>query len=119
MSRELVDLTPLVISVIMVFIVAITTYIAPYIKSYIKTKLTAEQTQNLFMWTEVAVKAAEQLCKSGVIKKEERKEHVLNFLHSKGLTINLDEVETLIESFVKDLPPLITSGVDQKTEKDE
>ena len=113
MSR--VDLTPLVIAIIMVFIIAITTYIIPYIK----TKMSIEQTQNLFMWTEVAVKAAEQLCKSGVIKKEERKKHVLNFLHSKGLTINLDEVETLIESFVKDLPPLITSSVNQKTEKDE
>ena len=115
MATGLVNLTPIAIAIIGVVIIAISSYLIPYIK----TKMSAEQLRNLYTWTEVGVKAAEQLCKSGVIRKEERKKYVLDFLANKGLTINLDEVEALIESFVKDLPPLIISGVTEKTEKDE
>ena len=115
MTTGLVNLTPITVAIIGVVIIAISAYLIPYIK----TKMTEEQLKNLYTWTEVGVKAAEQLCKSGVIKKEERKEYVLDFLANKGFTVDFNEIEALIESFVKDLPPLIISGVSDKTEKKE
>lgn len=103
MMTQSIDLTSVATSIIMLLIAVVTVYCVPYIKS----KLSSEQLNTLYTWTFVAVKAAEQLCISGVIDRDKRKQYVLDFLKKRNLTIDLDEIDALIESFVKDLPPLI------------
>ena len=76
MTTQPLDLTQIAVAVVALILTIIARYVVPYVKA----KISAENTKKLCVWTEVAVKAAEQLCKSGAIEKEARKEHVIKFL---------------------------------------
>ena len=112
MTTQPLDLTQIAVAVVALILTIIARYVVPYVKA----KISAENTKKLCVWTEVAVKAAEQLCKSGAIEKEARKEHVIKFLAKKGLTVDIDEVEALIESFVNQLPSLIEKKDEENSE---
>lgn len=89
----------LIIKVIIPILGAIATYI---LVPLIKEKTTKEQRDNIYFWVKVAVSAAEMIYKEkgqGKLKKE----YVVEFLVSKGIKINLEELETLIEAAVKEL----------------
>ncbi|MBR2877173.1 MAG: holin [Clostridia bacterium] len=92
------DITPIIEALIMLFSTIITIFIIPKISKILQEKLTAEQRENLGRWVKVAVDAAEQLygSKTGLQKKE----YVVNFLLSKGIVVDIDEVTALIESEV-------------------
>lgn len=79
-------------------ITLISTVISCFIIPQLKNKLSEEKRANLLYWTEVAVKAAEQLygSKAG----QQKKEYVVAFLLSKGIVFDVDEVTALIESEV-------------------
>lgn len=79
-------------------ITLISTVISCFIIPQLKNKLSEEKRTNLLYWTEVAVKAAEQLygSKAG----QQKKEYVVAFLLSKGIVFDVDEVTALIESEV-------------------
>ena len=89
------DLTPIISAVITLIIAIITTFLIPYIRSKVDvTKLATVQT-----WIKIAVEAAEQIYE-GTGKGAEKKQYVLDFLQSKGFTVDLDSIEALIESEV-------------------
>ena len=69
---------------------------------YIKSKTTVEQQQEISAWVKIAVSAAEQIYK-GVGRGEEKKEYVLNWLAEKGIKIDADELDAMIESAVYEL----------------
>lgn len=96
-----IDLTPIIELVISVFSLVASLYIIPYLKQ----KLNAEKTQKLQAWTEIAVRAAEQLygSKTG----QQKKDYAISFLLSKGLVFDVDEVTAMIESEVHKLNSLI------------
>ena len=54
------------------------------------------------MWVNVAVEAAEMIY-TGTGRGEEKKQYVLDFLNSKGFTLNTAEIENLIEPAVLQL----------------
>lgn len=99
----MVNVTPIALSVLALISTIVTIFVIPVLKQ----KLSAEQREELVKWVDIGVNAAEQLCRSGVIEKDERKKYVQDFLESKGFTINTDEVENAIESAVRQLPSLI------------
>lgn len=115
MTTQPIDITPLIQAIIALLAVLVTTFCIPAIKRY----TTEKERENLMVWVNVAVKAAEQLAKSGVIDKEERLNKVYEFLQSKNLIVDFDEVSTLIQAYVKDLPPFISNSDNTNiTEKD-
>ena len=84
------------------FIGLIAALITAFVIPYIKAKFTAEQLSTLTKWVDVGVSAAEQIFSiSG--QGDAKKQYVLNFLESKGYTVNTDEVDTLIEAAVNKL----------------
>ncbi len=97
-----IDLTPIFQALILLVSSIITLYILPKVKAFLAEKLSTEQRENLKQWVKVAVAAAEQLIK-GSGKGEEKKQYVLDFLLSKGITFDTDEVTALIESEVYEL----------------
>lgn len=101
------DITPIISAVITLLGAIVTVFVVPFLKA----KLSAEKRQELMTWVEIAVMAAEQLAKAGVIDKDDRKQHVLDFLHKNGFDAKLDEIEEMIESVVITLPPLIDTSV--------
>ena len=93
-----IDLTPIFQALILLISSVITIYILPKVKAVLTEKLSAEQRENLKKWVRVAVAAAEQLY--GSKKGQEKKQYVIDFLYSKGIVFDADEVENLIESEV-------------------
>lgn len=95
-----IDLTPLVQAVITLTAALISAYLIPYLKA----KLGTARFDKLLKYAKAGAKAAEQLMKNGTIKPEERFDHVVKYLEKKGFYLDADEIETLIESVVFDLP---------------
>ena len=93
-----VDITPILEAVVSLIAVVITVIVIPYIKS----KTTVEQQQEISAWVKIAVSAAEQIYK-GVGRGEEKKEYVLNWLAEKGIKIDANELDAMIESAVFEL----------------
>lgn len=93
-----VDITEIIVNVLGLLVTIATVFIIPYIKK----NLTKQERDNLAYWVEVAVLAAEGMFTNTKLGKE-KYEYVINFLHSKGLKFNEDEVKVLIESAVYEL----------------
>lgn len=93
-----IDLTPIIEALIALISAIITIFILPKVTTYLKEKLSAEQREKLRQWVKIGVAAAEQIygSKTG----QQKKEYVLSFLLSKGITFDADEVTALIESEV-------------------
>lgn len=87
--------------IIEVVITLISAVLTGFFIPWIKTKLSAEKSEKLKFWVGVAVKAAEQLygSKTG----QQKKDYVISFLLSKGIVVDVDEINTLIESEVYNL----------------
>lgn len=93
-----VDLTQIIVAILTLAISMVSAFLIPYIK----TKVTAEQFATIKLWVQVAVQAAEMLY-VGSGRGEEKKQYVLDFLKSKGFTLNMEEIENLIEAAVLEL----------------
>lgn len=94
----MIDLTEIVSVVITLIITLISAFLIPYIKA--KTK--AEQFAKIQKWAIVAVEAAEMIYK-GAGRGEEKKAYVKACLESKGYTLDVDEIENLIEAAVLEM----------------
>lgn len=94
----MIDLTQVITAVITLILACISAFLIPYLKS----KLSADQLDNIIMWVNIAVEAAEMIY-AGTGRGEEKKQYVLDFLNSKGYTLNAAEIENLIESAVLEL----------------
>ena len=79
-------------------ITLLSTLVSCFLIPQLKNRLSKEKREKLIYWTEIAVKAAEQLygSKTG----QQKKEYVVAFLLSKGIVFDVDEVTALIESEV-------------------
>lgn len=93
-----VDLTQIIVAILTLAISMVSAFLIPYIK----TKVTAEQFNTIKLGVQVAVQAAEMLY-VGSGRGEEKKQYVLDFLKSKGFTLNMEEIENLIEAAVLEL----------------
>ena len=69
---------------------------------YFKSKTTSEQRDNIYFWVKIGVSAAEQMKEAGLINIP-KKEYVLEFLVSKGIDANSEQLDMLIESAVREM----------------
>lgn len=92
------DVTKILEAVIVLVLAVVTTFLVPYIKS----KTTKEQRDQMESWAKIAVTAAEQIY-NGVGRGEEKKQYVLDFLKSQGYTLDIDAINALVESAVREL----------------
>ena len=94
----MVDLTQIIFAVLSLMLSLVSAFLIPYIKE----KVTAEQFATIKLWVKVAVQAAEMLY-VGSGRGEEKKKYVVEFLNSKGFTLNTEEIDNLIEAAVLEL----------------
>ena len=92
------DLTPIVNAVIALIAAIITTFLIPWIKS----KIDAAKLAQIVEWVGIAVRAAEQIYNESGMG-EKKKQYVLDFLASKGFTLDPDSINAMIEAAVKEL----------------
>lgn len=88
-----------------------TSYIIPLLKE----KLDAEKLKRIVKWVRIAVDAAEQLYGSGY--GEDKREYVVNYLLKKGIVLDADEMDMLIESAVFRLPEWLETQFDLDDEE--
>lgn len=92
------DITPIVNAVIALVAAVISAFLIPWIKGKIET----EKLNQIMSWVTIAVEAAEQIYReSGMGAK--KKAYVLDFLAKKGITLDVDSIDAMIESAVLDL----------------
>lgn len=94
----MINITDIVACVITLITALITTFLIPYIKA----KLDTEKYEKLCMWVQVAVEAAEMIY-NGPGRGEEKKAYVKACLEAHGYTLDVDEIENMIESAVYQL----------------
>ena len=92
------DLTPTVNAVITLIAAIITTFLIPWIKG----KIDAAKLAQIVEWVGIAVRAAEQIYNESGMG-EKKKQYVLDFLASKGFTLDPDSINAMIEAAVKNL----------------
>lgn len=93
-----IDLTPIILAAITFILGLISTFLIPYLKE----KYGAEKLETLKKWVVAGVKAAEQLY-AGTGLGELKKDYVVRFLASKGYSVDLKEIDALIEASVFEL----------------
>lgn len=93
-----IDLTQIIVAVITLIFGLIAKYVIPYLKE----KYSTEQLEKMKLWAKVAVEAAEMLY-VGSGRGEEKKKYVLDFLQSKGFSVDFETIENLLESAVLEL----------------
>lgn len=91
------NITEIIEAIVAVFVVIMSLVVIPFIKS----RIGEQNMDNFLKWVEIAVAAAEQLYDSadGPVKKR----YVLNYLYSKGFTVDETEMNLAIEAAVNRL----------------
>lgn len=92
----IIDLSPIANAVIALLALLVTGFLIPWLRNHIA----AQRLDEIQKWVKIAVDAAEQCLTSGVAKKTV----VKNFLQAKGFSLDTDELDTMIEAAVHELP---------------
>ena len=94
----MIDLTPIINSLITLVALLLTTFLVPYIR----LKVSTEKLTQVKKWAAVGVKAAEMIYKDSGMG-EAKKKYVRKFLESKGYKLDIETVDALIEATVRDM----------------
>lgn len=109
------DITTIIEAAAALVAAVITAVVIPYIKS----RTTAQQQAEINAWVKIAVSAAEQIFK-GSGRGEEKKQYVIAWLKERGVTVDENELDALIEAAVYELTqgiiPLEGITIDTTTE---
>lgn len=89
--------------------------IAIFVIPYMKRKVGTEKLAEAWYWVEIAVRAAEQIY-IGSNLGANKKECVTKFLQSKGLVIDYDSLDNMIEAAVYELHQSVTKELATKEE---
>ena len=92
------DITPVVEAVVAVVCAVVTCVLIPYIKS----KTTIEQQKEINAWVKIAVAAAEPIF-TGTGRGAEKKECVVRRLKDRGITVDAEKIDAMIEAAVYEL----------------
>lgn len=91
----MIDITSIVNAVIALLAAVVSTFLIPWIKG----KVEAQKLEKIMDWVTIAVSAAEQIYNESGMG-EKKKQYVLDFLEDKGLTVDINSVDAMIEAAV-------------------
>lgn len=97
------DITPILELAIRLIALIITIVIIPKVKKLLAEKVAESDQKKILRWAEIAVQAAEEAARSGLIDKKAKYEYAKSFLEDRGITFDADTIEALINSNVWDL----------------
>lgn len=100
-----INITPIVEAVVALIAALITAFVIPWIKQ----KISKEKLEKITMWVEIAVEAAEQFY-TGSGRGAEKKAYVVEFLNTKGYTLDPESLDNLIEAAVFNLPKYLEAA---------
>lgn len=97
------DITPILEVIIRLVALIITIVIIPKVKKLLAEKVAESDQKKILRWAEIAVQAAEEAARSGLIDKKAKYEYAKSFLEDRGITFDANTIEALINSNVWDL----------------
>lgn len=97
------DITPILELVVKLIFAAVTIFMIPKIKKLFATKGSESDQKRLIRWAEIAVQAAEEAARSGLIDKKAKYQYAKDFLEKRGVTFDVDTMQALIDSTVWEL----------------
>ena len=92
------DITPILELAVKLIFTLITIFLIPKIKELISTKVAESDQKKIIRWVELAVQAAEEAERSGLIDKKAKYQYAKNFLEARGVTFDADTMQALIDS---------------------
>ena len=92
------DITPILELVVKLIFAAVTIFLIPKIKKLLAAKVAESDQKKIIRWVELAVQAAEEAERSGLIDKKAKYTYALNFLEKRGVTFDPDTMQALIDS---------------------
>ena len=97
------DITSILELVVKLIFTLITIFLAPKLKELISTKVAESDQKKIIRWVELAVQAAEEAERSGLIDKKAKYQYAKSFLEARGVTFDADTMQALIDSTVWEL----------------
>lgn len=97
------DITPILELVVKLIFALITIFLVPKLKELISTKVAESDQKKIIRWVELAVQAAEEAARSGLIDKKAKYQYAKDFLEKRGVTFDVDTMQALIDSTVWEL----------------
>ena len=92
------DITPILELVVKLIFAAVTIFLIPKIKKLLAAKVAESDQKKLLRWAELAVQAAEEAERSGLIDKKAKYQYAKDFLEKRGVTFDPDTMQALIDS---------------------
>ena len=97
------DITPILELAVKLIFALITIFLIPKIKELLAAKVAESDQKKLLRWAELAVQAAEEAERSGLIDKKAKYQYAKDFLEKRGATLDADAMQALIDSTVWEL----------------
>lgn len=97
------DITPILELAMKLIFAAVTIFLIPKIKKLLAAKVAESDQKKLLRWAELAVQAAEEAARSGLIDKKAKYQYAKDFLEKRGVTFDVDTMQALIDSTVWEL----------------
>ena len=93
------DITPILELIIKLVFTLVTLFLIPKIKDFLAAKVSESDQKKIIRWVELAVQAAEEAERAGLIDKKAKYQYAKSFL----VTFNADTMQALIDSAVWEL----------------
>lgn len=94
----MMDITVILELIVKLIFAAITIFLLPKLKALISEKVAESDQKKIIQWVELAVKAAEEAERAGLIDKKAKYTYALDFLEKRGVTFDPDTMQALIDS---------------------
>ena len=92
------DITLILELAVKLIFALITIFLIPKLKELLATKVSESDQKKLIRWAEIAVQAAEEAERSGLIDKKAKYQYAKDFLEKRGVTFDPDTMQALIAS---------------------
>ena len=92
------DITVILELAVKLIFAVITIFLLPKLKDLISEKVAESDQKKIIRWVELAVQAAEEAERAGLIDKKAKYTYALNFLEKRGVTFDPDTMQALIDS---------------------
>ena len=92
------DITVILELIVKLIFAVLTIFVVPKLKALISEKVAESNQREIIQWVELAVKAAEEAERAGLIDKKAKYTYALNFLEKRGVTFDPDTMQALIDS---------------------
>lgn len=112
------DITVILELIIKLIFAAITVFLLPKLKALISEKVAESDQKKIIRWAELAVQAAEEAERSGLIDKKAKYQYAKGFLEKRGVTFDADTMQALIDSTVWELFNQFKKDSDSGTESE-